>query len=177
MAGLPAGGIRKAHAAKMGGNMRVSMNIKATDDPAIFDWSEKGNVARHMTEPLVRIGEDGVAQPYLAESWSASEDLKTWTFNLRKNATWSNGDTFGADDVIHNFRRWLDPATGSSNQGRFSSMTTTTDTGKKDDNGNTPSCRPPKQAVRLKKSTITPCTSTSTMRIWRYPRAWPITRR
>jgi len=136
MAGLPAGGIRKAHAAKMGGNMRVSMNIKATDDPAIFDWSEKGNVARHMTEPLVRIGDDGVAQPYLAESWSASEDLKTWTFNLRKNATWSNGDTFGADDVIHNFRRWLDPATGSSNQGRFSSMTTTTDTGKKDDNGN-----------------------------------------
>lgn len=136
MAGLPGTTGRKAHAAKMGGNLRVSMNIKATDDPAIFDWSEKGNVARHITEPLVRIGDDGVAQPYLAESWSASEDLKTWTFNLRKNATWSNGDAFGADDVIHNFRRWLDPATGSSNQGRFSSMTTTTDTGKKDDKGN-----------------------------------------
>ena len=136
MAGLPGAGTRNAHAAKMGGNLRVSMNIKATDDPAIFDWSEKGNVARHITEPLVRIGDDGVAQPYLAESWSASEDLKTWTFNLRKNATWSNGDAFGADDVIHNFRRWLDPATGSSNQGRFSSMTSTSDTGKKDDKGN-----------------------------------------
>ncbi len=136
MAGLPGPG-RKAHAAaKQGGNLRVSMNVKATDDPATFDWSEKGNVARHMTEPLVRIGDDGVAQPYLAESWSASEDLKTWTFNLRKGATWSNGDAFGADDVIHNFRRWLDPATGSSNQGRFSSMTTTSDTGKKDDKGN-----------------------------------------
>ena len=136
MAGLPGPG-RKAHAAaKQGGNLRVSMNVKASDDPATYDWSEKGNVARHMTEPLVRIGDDGVAQPYLAESWSASEDLKTWTFNLRKGATWSNGDAFGADDVISNFRRWLDPATGSSNQGRFSSMTSTSDTGKKDDNGN-----------------------------------------
>ncbi len=136
MAGMPGPG-RKAHAAaKKGGNLRVSMNVKATDDPAIFDWSEKGNVARHVTESLVRIGDDGLAQPNLAESWSASEDLKTWTFNLRKNATWSNGDSFGADDVIHNFRRWLDPKTGSSNQGRFSSMTTTSDTGKKDENGN-----------------------------------------
>ncbi|MDP6819650.1 MAG: ABC transporter substrate-binding protein [Alphaproteobacteria bacterium] len=136
MAGLPGPG-RKAHAAaKKGGNLRVSMNVKATDDPATFDWSEKGNVARHVTESLVRIGDDGVAQPNLAESWSASEDLKTWTFKLRKNATWSNGDAFGADDVIFNFRRWLDPKTGSSNQGRFSSMTTTTDTGNKDENGN-----------------------------------------
>ncbi len=48
---------------------------------------------------------------------------------------WSNGDEFGADDVIANFERWLDPATGSSNQGRFSSMTETVDTGKKDDDG------------------------------------------
>ena len=136
MAGMPGPG-RKAHAAaKKGGNLRVSMNVKASDDPATFDWSEKGNVARHMTEPLVRVDDDGVARPYLAESWSASEDLKTWTFNLRKNATWSNGDSFGADDVIHNFHRWLDPNTGSSNQGRFSSMTVTNDTGKKDDKGN-----------------------------------------
>ncbi|MDA0231312.1 MAG: ABC transporter substrate-binding protein [Proteobacteria bacterium] len=136
MAGLPGTG-RKAHAAaKQGGNLRVSMNVKAGDDPATYDWGEKGNVARHITEPLVRIGDNGVAEPYLADSWSASEDLKTWTFNLRKGATWSNGDAFGADDVIHNFRRWLDPKTGSSNQGRFSSMTSTSDTGKKDDNGN-----------------------------------------
>ena len=89
-----------------------------------------------LAEPLVRVDDDGLARPYLAESWSASEDLKTWTFNLRKGATWSNGDAFGADDVIFNFRRWLDPKTGSSNQGRFSAMTTTGDTGKKDENGN-----------------------------------------
>jgi peptide/nickel transport system substrate-binding protein len=138
MAGTPLGGVRSAHAgdAKSGGNLRVSMNVKESSDPAIYDWTEKGNLGRHMTEPLVRIGDDGLAQPYLAESWSASDDLKTWTFNLRQGVKWSNGDDFGADDVIYNFERWLDPATGSSNQGRFSAMTQQIDTGKKDDDGN-----------------------------------------
>ncbi len=111
------------------------MNVKEITDPATYDWSEKGNVARHMVEPLVRINHENFAEPYLAESWEASEDLKTWTFHLRKGVKWSNGDDFNADDVIFNFRRWLDPKTGSSNQGRFSSMTTTVDTGKKDKDG------------------------------------------
>jgi peptide/nickel transport system substrate-binding protein len=121
---------------KRGGNLRVSMNVKESSDPAIYDWSEKGNLARHMTEPLVQIAKDGVARPHLAEGWEASDDLKTWTFRLRKGVKWSNGDDFGADDVIFNFKRWLDPATGSSNQGRFSSMTTKVDTGEKDKDGN-----------------------------------------
>jgi len=36
----------------------------------------------------------------LAESWEASSDAKTWTFNLRKGVTFHNGKSFGADDVI-----------------------------------------------------------------------------
>ena len=120
---------------KMGGNLRVGMNVMEIPAPATFDWTEKGNGARHITEPLIRIGNDNVARPYLAESWSASEDLKTWTFKLRRGVKWSNGDAFGADDLIFNMKRWLDPATGSSNQSRFSAMTTTTDTGKVDDDG------------------------------------------
>ena len=127
---------RAAETPKKGGNLRVSMNVKESSDPAIYDWSEKGNVARHMTEPLVQIGKDGIARPHLATGWEVSDDVKTWTFHLRKGVKWSNGDEFGADDVIFNLKRWLDPKTGSSNQGRFSSMTTKVDTGKKDDKGN-----------------------------------------
>ncbi|HEX6960191.1 MAG TPA: ABC transporter substrate-binding protein [Ferrovibrio sp.] len=124
-----------AETPKMGGNLRVSMNVMDMSDPAIFDWSQKGNQARHIIEPLVQVDKNNIARPHLAEKWEASEDLKTWTFHLRKGVKWSNGDDFGADDVIATFKRWLDPATGSSNIGRFASMTTTVDTGKKGKDG------------------------------------------
>ena len=130
----PAPGARAA-APKRGGNLRVSMRVQEMTDPSRFDWTEKSNVARQMLEYLCVTGPDNVTRPHLAERWEASEDLKTWTFHLRRGVTWSNGDAFNADDVVFNFTRWLDPRTGSSNQGLFSAMVTTTDTGKKDKAG------------------------------------------
>lgn len=128
----------KAQAAtpKMGGNMRCSMRVQEMTDPATFDWTQKSNQARQIIEYLTVTGTDNVTRPYLAEKWEASDDLKTWTLNLRKGVKWSNGDDFGADDVVHNFERWLDPATGSSNIGLFSGMVEDVDTGKKDKDGN-----------------------------------------
>ena len=110
---------------QMGGTMQVSMFVQDISDPAIFDWSEKGNIARQVIEPMTQVGTDNVTRPYLAEGWEANDDLTEWTFRLRKDAVWNNGDTFNAEDVVATFERWLDPATGSSNQGRFSSLTTT----------------------------------------------------
>lgn len=124
-----------AETPKKGGVLRISMNVKELSDPATADWGEKGNLARHMCEQLVRISEDNQAEPWLAERWEASDDLKTWTFYLRKGVKWSNGDSFNADDVIFNFKRWLDPKTGSSNQSRFGALGKTVKTGKKDETG------------------------------------------
>ena len=62
-----------AQTKKMGGHLRVGMNVMEITDPATFDWTEKGNGARQITEALVRIGNDNVARPYLAEGWTASE--------------------------------------------------------------------------------------------------------
>ena len=104
---------------RAGGTLRISMNVKEITDPATFDWSEKGNLGRHIIEPLALVGSDNLTRPFLAERWEASDDLRSWTFHLRQGVTWSNGDAFGADDVIANFERWLDPAVGSSNYGRF----------------------------------------------------------
>ena len=109
-------------AAGKGGTLRVSMGVQEMTDPATFDWVPKSNVARQLTEYMVITGSDNVTRPYLAEKWEASDDLKTWTFKLRKGVKWNNGDEFNADDVVFNFERWLDPATGSSNIGLFASM-------------------------------------------------------
>ncbi len=42
-------------------------------------------------------------EPDLAESWSLSEDEKTYTCVLKNNVTWQNGEPFGAGDVIFTF--------------------------------------------------------------------------
>src|SRR3546814_13042343 len=91
-------------------------------DPSNFDWTQKSNQTRHIIEYLTLTGSDNVTQPYLAESWEVSDDLKTWTFNLRQGVKWSNGDDFNADDVVFNFTRWCDPKTGSSNIGLLDAL-------------------------------------------------------
>ncbi|MGD9537458.1 MAG: ABC transporter substrate-binding protein [Alphaproteobacteria bacterium] len=137
MAGLPSGMARPALAAepKRGGRFRMSMRVPEVRDPATFDWTEKSNVARHALEYLTLTGPDNLTRPYLAESWEPSDDLKTWTFHLRKDVVWSNGERFNADDVVHNFTRWLDPKVGSSNLGLFPGLTDDVDTGKADTQG------------------------------------------
>ena len=99
----------------MGGVLRVSMSVQEMADPSVFSWTEMSNQARHIVEYLTYTGPDNVTRPYLAESWEPSDDLRTWTFRLRQGVKWSNGDDFTADDVLFNFQRWLNPATGSSN--------------------------------------------------------------
>ena len=145
--------ISTAHAGqKMGGVFKFGMQIQEMADPATFDWVERSIPARHIVEYLVETGPDNITRPNLATSWEASDDLKTWIFHLRKGVKWSNGDDFGADDVVFNFTRWLDPKTGSSNLGLFNAMLE--ETGEKDAKGN-PKKRMIKNAVeKIDKHTV-----------------------
>lgn len=98
-----------------GGTLRVAMQVQKMDDPATFSWVEMSNQARHIVEYLTMTDAANVTRPMLAESWTPSDDLKTWTFRLRRNVTWHNGEAFKAEHVAWNIRRWLDPKLGSSN--------------------------------------------------------------
>jgi peptide/nickel transport system substrate-binding protein len=62
--------------------------------------SAQGSVFDSLTE----IAADGSLKGELAESWEASADAKTWTFNLRQGVTFHNGKSFGADDVIESLQ-------------------------------------------------------------------------
>ncbi len=101
----------------MGGILRVGMEVQKMDDPATYSWTQMSNQTRHIAEYLAITGPDNITRPMLAESWEASDDLKTWTFHLRQDVVWHNGEPFVAEHVVWNFKRWLDPDLGSSNSG------------------------------------------------------------
>lgn len=63
---------------------------------------------------LLRITEDLKFQGELAERWESSEDLKTWTFYLRRGVKFHHGKEFDSADVMATFKQIADPATGSS---------------------------------------------------------------
>ena len=57
-------------------------------------------------------------EPALAESWDRSDDGLTWTFHLRRDVAWHDGEPFTADDVEFTFNRIIYndeiPASGRS---------------------------------------------------------------
>ena len=69
------------------------------------------NILRDLYEPLVMTGRNAELIPGAAESWSMSDDGLVYTFTLREDGRWSNGDPVTADDWVFSLRRGVDPAT------------------------------------------------------------------
>ncbi|MBX3730720.1 MAG: peptide ABC transporter substrate-binding protein [Candidatus Sumerlaeia bacterium] len=70
-------------------------------------------VLNHLFEPLVRLDERAEPQPALAEQWHHDGTFQQWTFHLRQNARWHNGDLVTADDFVFGIRRVLLSSTGA----------------------------------------------------------------
>ena len=82
-------------------------------DPHITEGVPSTHVQRDLFESLVVRGPDGRIIPGAAEGWETSGDGLTWTFFLRPDVRWSNGDYLTAEDWLYSLRRAVDPATGS----------------------------------------------------------------
>lgn len=75
-------------------------------DPALAGAPPETDVARAVFEGLTDTNPKTLeAIPAIAEKWTASEDFKTWTFNLRKDAKWSNGERVTAKDFVRSWKR------------------------------------------------------------------------
>ena len=85
------------------------------------------NVLRDLREGLVSYGPDGEPVPGGSHRWTISEDGKRWTFELRPEARWSNGDPVIADDFVRGFRRALSPETAGAMAGLLSPIEGSTD--------------------------------------------------
>lgn len=77
-----------------------------------MSWMQDLRVARLLYEGLVGndvFSRDFKITPGVAESWAVSSDRRTYTFRLRSDAKWSNGDPVVADDFVFSWRRALLP--------------------------------------------------------------------
>lgn len=75
-------------------------------DPALAGAAPETDVVRAVFEGLTDTNPKTLeAVPAIAEKWTASEDFKTWTFSLRKDAKWSNGERVTAKDFVRSWKR------------------------------------------------------------------------
>ena len=98
-----------------------TMDLSKATDVVSFD------TLNNTMEGLYRLGKDSKIEPGLATKTKVSSDGLTYTFTLRKDAKWSNGDKVTAKDFVYSWRRTLDPKTNSQYAYLFEGIKNATD--------------------------------------------------
>lgn len=94
--------LRKANGAEPG-----------TLDPHKARGVPAANILRDLYEGLVSEAPDGHLIPGAAKRWTISDDGTIYTFQLRRDAVWSNGEPVRAEHFVYAMRRTVDPDTAS----------------------------------------------------------------
>ena len=84
-----------------------------TLDPHKAEGVPSSHILRDLYEGLTSEAPNGDIIPGGAASWTLSEDGTVYTFKLRPEARWSNGDPVTAMDYVYGLRRSADPVTAS----------------------------------------------------------------
>jgi len=85
-----------------------------TLDPASAEDVHAFNILSDLYEGLVIEGGDGNLLPGVAEHWDVSPDGRQYTFRLRQDSTWSNGEPVKSQHFVAGFRKVLSPGTTSA---------------------------------------------------------------
>jgi len=94
------------------------LNRGITSDPESLDAHkarslQAASVLRDLGEGLIGVTPTGELTAGAAESWSVSDDGLVYTFHLRSDAKWSNGDAVTAGHFVFGLERLVDPATAA----------------------------------------------------------------
>lgn len=96
-------------------NSRHFDQVPSNFDPTTLNTSPDAEIVEQLFIGLVDIDdESGEARPELATSWTVSPDKTLYTFTLRTDSYWTDGNLVTAQDVRYGILRALDPTTGSS---------------------------------------------------------------
>jgi ABC-type oligopeptide transport system substrate-binding subunit len=82
-------------------------------DPGLASDTTSANILLNIMDPLVKLDDDLEPVPVAAESWEASDDGTTYTFTLRDDLAWTNGDPVTAEDFEYSWKRTISPELGA----------------------------------------------------------------
>ncbi len=82
-------------------------------DPQVVEDVSGSEIVRDLFEGLLSQDEEGNLVPGVATGYTVSDDKMTYTFTLRDNAKWSNGEPVTAQDFVFAWQRAVDPELGS----------------------------------------------------------------
>ena len=85
-----------------------------TLDPHVAEGVPATHILRDLFEGLTTESPDGDVIPGAAARWNISRDARTYTFYLRRDSKWSNGDPVKAEDFVYSLRRSANPETASN---------------------------------------------------------------
>ena len=98
----------------------VTVNFLSQGEPDTLDPNRttfavaaESNVVRQVFEPLLRFDEQLIPRPAAAESYDVSPDGTVYTFHLRPEGQWSDGQPVTAADFEYSWKRLLDPKLGA----------------------------------------------------------------
>src|SRR5699024_9988853 len=83
-------------------------------DPATADTRQGSQVTELIYDSLTKVDSENELQPAVAESWEANEDATVWTFTLRDDVTFSNGEQVTPTTFKKSWERALNPELAST---------------------------------------------------------------